>query len=323
MLIVLSLILGFWGLVWSANHLVTGASNLAQYYRIPPLIIGLTIVALGTSAPEIIVAITAALQDKTNLAIGNAIGSNIANIGLVLGITALISPLKLQSSTLKTEYPLLFLIMIITYLLMLDGYFSIIDGSLLLVGLITLLTYLIARAKYSNHQYKVIEQFQIELAQKINLKSSTIHLIVGFIGLPISAQVLVYGAVATAKFFGVSELVIGLTIVAIGTSLPEVAASLVGAIKGQEDIALGNILGSNMFNLLAVLAFPGILNPSLINPSIINRDIPIMIGITLILFFISYHYRKSARLNRFQGGLLLIIYCCYLIGIVINAKAAV
>lgn len=319
MLIGISIIFGILGLIWAANQLVEGGAYLASYFKISPLVIGLTIVALGTSAPEIIVAITAALHDKTNLAIGNAIGSNIANIGLVLGITALVSPFKLQSATLRREYPLLFLIMMFSYLLMIDGYFSVIDGCLFLLGLLSLLAYLMFIAKQSSERNKLLAEYQINIIQSISIKHCVVKLVLGIVFLPLSAQALIYGAIGIAKLMGVSELVIGLTIVAIGTSLPEIAASLVGAYKGEDDIALGNILGSNMFNLLAVLALPGMINPSSINHAVLWRDIPVMFFLTGVLFFLSYHYRNQHHFERYQGGILLLIYVCYLTGIIIKA----
>jgi len=303
-------------LLWSANHLVTGAANCAKYFHISPLIIGLTIVALGTSAPEIFVGISAAMQGKTNLAIGNAIGSNIANIGLVLGFTALLMPLKLQSSSLKREYPLLLLIMLFTYALMMDGYFSVTDGSLFLIGLIALLIYLTQLAKKTSKKDALLKEFQVEIPQQFTIKYSLLSLVIGFIVLPLSAKLLVHGAVGLATWLGVSEFIIGLTIVAIGTSLPEVATSLVGAFKGEFDIAVGNILGSNMFNLLAVLAFPGIIHPDNINKALLRRDIPVMFALTLILFCLSYFFKTKGSLNRVHGGLLLLIYCCYIFSII-------
>lgn len=319
MLIIVYLLLGFIGLIWAADHLVRGSSHIASHYRISPLIIGLTIVALGTSAPEILVSLTASLQGKANLAIGNAIGSNIANIGLVLGFTALLSPLKVQSSTLRREYPLLFVIMLFTYALMIDGYLSVIDGSLFLIALCALMVYLIYLAKTSSFSDKLAQEFKKELANKTPLSQSILSVCIGIIFLPLSARLLVYSASTLALWLGVSELVIGLTIVAIGTSLPEVATSLVGAYKGEDDIAIGNILGSNMFNLLAVLIFPGLLNPAPIATSVIMRDIPIMFLITLVLFLMTYRLNNKQQLKRSEAGILLIIYFSYMAVIIHDA----
>jgi cation:H+ antiporter len=316
MLIILYLIIGFIGLVWSANHLVRGASSVANYYGISPLIIGLTIVALGTSAPEIFVSYTAAMQGKSNLAIGNAIGSNIANIGLVLGVTALINPLKMQSSTLRREYPLLFIIMLFAFVLMIDGHLSVIDGSLFLLALCGLMIYLVYLAKSSSKADRLVKEFQQEMEQGLPLYSAILSIIVGMVVLPLSSKLLVYSASEIALWLGVSELVIGLTIVAIGTSLPEIATSLIGAYKGEDEIAIGNILGSNMFNLLAVLIFPGLLNPSHISTNVIIRDIPTMFLITIILFVMTYKFNKKEQLNRSQGILLLIIYISYMAAVI-------
>ena len=318
MLALFYLLLGFIGLVWSANHLVRGASQIANYFNISPLIIGLTIVAIGTSAPEIFVSVTASMDGKSELAIGNAIGSNIANIGLVLGITSLVSPLRLRSTMLRREYPLLFIIMLFSYVLMVDGYFSVIDGCLFILALISLMAYLIYLAKSSSKQDPLAQEFKLELSKSASISHAILSIVVGVIVLPLNAKLLVYAASTIASALGVSELIIGLTIIAIGTSLPEIAASIVGALKGEDDIAVGNILGSNMFNLLAVLIFPGLLNPSKISNHILTRDIPVMFLITITLFMMTYFFNKKEQLNRNQGILLLIIYFSYLASIILR-----
>lgn len=316
MTIIFTIFISFIVLLWAANHLVTGASGIANYYRISPLIIGLTLVAIGASAPEIMVAITAALEGRNELAIGNAIGANIANIGLVLGLTILLRPLTIKSSLLRREYPLLFLIMLFTYSLMLDGYLSVMDGCLFLVACIALIAYFILLARRSRND-AMSREFKQSINIKRPMKASLLSLIIGLSILPLSAHFLVEGIAQFAHWFGVSELVMGLTIVAIGTSLPNIVTSLVAAFKGYDDIAVGNILGSNMFNLLIVMAFPGILNPSAISHSILWRDIPVMFVITLVLLFTNYHYKK--KIERWHGGLLLLIYCCYMVSLVFNA----
>jgi len=316
MLILLTILISFIGLLWSANHLVTGSAGIANHYRISPLTIGLTVVAIGTSAPEIVVGIAAALEGRNELAFGNAIGSNIANIGLVLGVTILIRPLATRSSTLRREYPLLFLIMLFTYSLMIDGYLSIMDGSLLLLACIGLIGYFLFLSQHSSHD-AYIQEFKEMISTKRSMRSNWFSLVLGLLVLPLSAHFLVHGAVKLAAWMGVSELIIGLTIIAIGTSLPEIATSLVAAYKGQDDIAIGNILGSNMFNLLLVLAFPAIINPSAISQVILWRDIPIMFLITLTLLLINVRYKK--RIVRWHGGLLLLIYGCYMTALVVNA----
>lgn len=315
MAIIITMLISLIGLFWAANHLVTGASGIACNYRIPPLIIGLTFVALGTSAPAIMIAITAASEGHTDLAIGNAIGANIANIGLVLSLTILLQPLTIKSSVVRREYPLMFLIMLFTYSLMLDGYLSIIDGSLFLLGCVCLIGYLVYLARHAKN-----DALSREYKQTINIhrpmRANLISLIIGLSILPISAHFLVDSTIHIAHWLKVSELFMGLTVVAIGTCLPNIATSMVAAVKGQDDIAIGNILGSNMFNMLVVMAFPGIINPSAICHTILWRDIPFMFVITFVLLLVSYRPKK--KIERWHGGLLLLIYCCYMISLMVN-----
>jgi cation:H+ antiporter len=316
MITIIIMISSFIGLLWAANHLVTGASGIASYYRISPLIIGLTLVAIGASIPSIMVAISAALEGRNEIAIGNAIGANIANIGLVLGLTILFRPLTIKSSILRREYPLLFLVMLFTYSLMIDGNLSVIDGCLFLIGCIALICYFIYLARHSKHD-PLAKEFRETINVTRSMKVNLFNVIIGLAILPLSAHFLVKSAVDIGQWLGISELVLGLTVIAIGTSLPNIAAALIAALKGQDDIAVGTILGSNMFNLLVVMAFPGIINPSAISHAILWRDIPVMFIITLVLLFINYHYKK--RIERWHGGLLLLIYSCYMISLVFNA----
>jgi cation:H+ antiporter len=307
--------ISFIGLFWAANHLVMGGAGLARHYRISPLIIGFTIVALGTSMPEIFVGIAAAFEGRNDLAIGNAIGSNIANIGLILGIIILARPLAIRSFLLRQEYPLLILVMLFTYLLMIDGYLSTVDGCLLLLMAIALIGYFIFISKKSKSDafYKEFKQ----ILPSRTLKANSISLIIGLIVLPISAHFLVDSAVNIGAWLGLSDDIIGLTIVAIGTSLPQMATSVVAIQKAQDDIAIGNILGSNMYNLLLVIGFPSIINPSAINQAILWRDIPVMFALTVVLMWINFHYKK--RTARWPGVLLLVIYCCYIVSLIMNA----
>lgn len=309
MMILFTMIISIIGLFWAANHLVTGALGLAHHYRISPLVTGLTIVAIGSSAPEIMVGISAALEGHNELALGNAIGANIANIGLVLSLTLLLRPLTLTDSILRREYPLLFIIMLFTYSMMLDGYLSVMDGCVFLVACIALILYFIYLARHSKNHVMHREYKQI-ITIKRPMMANLFNLIIGLSVLRLSAYYLVNSAVHIALWLGMSDLVMGLTIVAIGTCLPTIAASMVAAFKGLDDIAVGNILGSNMFNLLMVMAFPGIINPSAISHNLLWRDIPTMFFITIVLLFINYYYKN--KLSRWHGGLLLLIYCSYM-----------
>jgi cation:H+ antiporter len=305
----------FIGLFWAANHLVMGGSGLARSYRISPLIIGFTIVAIGTAMPGIFVGIAAALDGRNDLAFSNAVGSNIANIGLILGIIILVRPLTIRSFLLRQEYPLLLLVMLFTYLLMIDGFLGTIDGCLLLLTAIALIGYFIFISKKAKQDAFYKEFRQIIPHRK--LKANIISIILGLIILPISAHFLVDNAIRLGAWLGLNDTIIGLTIVALGTSLPQMATSIIAIQKGQDDIAIGNILGSNMFNLLIVIGFPSIINPSAVNQAILWRDIPIMFVLTIILMWINFHYKK--RTARWPGFLLLLIYCCYIISLIMNA----
>lgn len=313
MSILLIMLTSFVAMLWAANHLVAGASGIAQYYRLPPLIIGLTIVGIGTSAPEIVFAISSSFYGENDLAIGNAIGSNIANIGLVLGITILLRPLTIRSSLLRREYPLLLLIMLMTYALVLDGYLSLIDGGLLLLGCIAAFIYLI----YYFSKDIISMEFKQMLNIQRSLHANILSLAIGLLVLPLSAYYLVNSTVELAGWLGLSKLIISLTIIAIGTSLPEMVTSIVAAVQGHDDIAIGNVLGSNIFNLLIVMAFPGIINPAAINHAVLTRDIPVMFLVTIILLFVNYKDKRTTA--RWYGGLLLLIYCCYIISLIIGA----
>ncbi len=296
---------------------MTGASGIASYYRLSPLLLGFTLVALGTSAPEIMVSIGASLEGLNDLAIGNAIGTNIANIGLVLGLTTLLKPLKVPSTLMRREYPLLFLVMLFTYSLMLDGYLSTLDGCLFLTVCIALVTYFIFMTRQQRPQKQLTIAFQHAILGKRSLKAHTISLLIGLIILPLSTRLLINSCTELAHWFGISELIIGLTIVAIGTSLPELATSIVAAIKGANDIAVGNILGSNIVNLLAVMIFPSIIHPASVSSAILWRDIPAMFVTTLILLGINY--RNKEKMARIHGGILILVYCCYLASLIISS----
>lgn len=309
------LILGFAALVWSADRFVYGAAALAKNMGIPTLIIGLTVVAMGSSAPEMMVSASAALAGKTDTAVGNAIGSNITNIFLVLGITALLRPLSVSSSTLKREMPLVLLISVATWYVFSDNYFSFTEGIALLVAFIVFIAGLITISIKAKNQTQADDPFVSEACEdvpnNVPTKSAVFWLAVGIILLPISSHFLVGSAVDIAKYFGLSDLVIGLTIIAIGTSLPELAASVAGVLKKEDDLALGNIVGSNIFNILAVLPLAGIINPSIIDPSAANRDVLIMIGATIALIVMSLSFRGTHRINRVEGGLLLVAFIAY------------
>jgi len=308
---IVAIIAGIALLVWGADRFVIGASGIASNLGLPPMIIGLTIVGFGTSAPEILVSGTAAIQGNTGLAIGNALGSNIANIGLILGITALIAPLNVQSDTLRREYPILLAVCLGTLLLMLDGVLGRIDGLVLLVGLVAMLVAMVRIGRRSLASDPITAEILDELPEAMTTAKAVFNFSLGLALLLFSSRILVWGAVNIATAYGVSDLIIGLTIVALGTSLPELAASIASALKNEHDIAIGNVIGSNMYNLLAVLAVPGLIAPGPFDPLVLTRDMPMMIGLTLALFIISYGFGGAGRINRIEGLLLVLAFLAY------------
>ncbi len=317
MLTSLIIIISLFGLIWAGSHLVTGAIGIAHYYRMSPLFIGLTLIAFGTSIPTIYFAIVDALAHQTNLVISNAIGSNIANIGLVLGLTILLCPPKIHSVLFRSGYPLLFLIMLITYTLMIGEYFSVADGCFLLLATIALICYLAYLTKQSMHSSAHIKSFRAVTQARRTMKFNVISLVIGFIVIAISAHYLTQCLVQIAYGLHINEAIIQLTIIAIGTSLPGLATCVIAALKGQDQLAVGTILGTNMFNLLAVLAFPGIISPSAISSHIIWRDMPMMLALTFVIFLINYNSKR--KMIRWHGGLLLLIYGCYVTSLIYNA----
>jgi len=309
-----ALVVGLIVLVVAADKFIIGTVAIARKLGISPLLIGLTIVGLGTSAPEILVSAIASWQGNSGLAVGNALGSNIANIGLILGFTALISPLAFNSGLLKRELPILMAVSIICYLLVFDG-LGMIDGILMLSMLLIFLVWLIRSAKKDNKKEALsdpLEQEVIdEMPEDVSKVKSWMFFVFGLIGLLASSRLLVWAAVNIAESFGVSDLVIGLTIVALGTSLPELAASISSVLKKEDDLAVGNIIGSNMYNLLAVYSLPALIAPGPVAESVISRDFPVLLTLTGVLFILGYGLTKSGRINRLEGMGLLLAYCGY------------
>ena len=311
LLSVMAIIIGFGLLVWGAERFVHGAAAIAKNFGVPPLIIGLTVVGIGTSAPEILISIVAASQGNPALAVGNALGSNITNIALVLGITAIVMPLTVKSETLRREYPIMFIVMLLALLLVMDNHLGQIDGVILIAGLFAMLYWMILQGKKQKRD-PMEKEFEQEIPE-ISTQKALLWFIIGLILLIISSRGLVWGSVNIAKAAGISDLVIGLTIVAIGTSLPELAASIVSALKKEHDMAIGNIIGSNMFNLLVVFGIPGLMSPHIIDGAILTRDFPFMIGLSIALFIMAYGFKnKEGRINRLEGGLLLGGYVVYM-----------
>ena len=298
-------------LVYGADRFVYGAAGMANALGVSPLIIGLTIVGFGTSAPEILVSGTAALNGNPGLGYGNAIGSNITNIALVLGLTALLMPLQVNSQTLRREFPALLLISVGTYLLVIDGVMSLLDSILLLSSIFILLAILAFIAKQGHKGDPIDAEFVEEIPADVTVGKGALWLTIGLVLLLGSSKLLVWGAVNIALFFGVSDLIIGLTIVAIGTSLPELAASIMSAIKKEHELIIGNIIGSNMFNLLAVIGVAGLISPGEFPSDALTRDMPIMLVFTGILFIMAYGWKGAARISRFEGAVLLAGFVAY------------
>ncbi len=308
---ILAVLAGFVALTWGADRFVVGAAATARNLGVPTLVIGLTVVGFGTSAPEILVSAMAALQGNTSLAIGNALGSNITNIALVLGATALIAPLAVHSTVLRREFPVLMAIMLFTLALLTDGRLDRHDGVLLLAGLAVMLYWMVNLGLRARRNDPIRSEYAAEIPEAMPLGRALLWLLLGLVVLLLSARLLVWGAVEVATVLGVSDLVIGLTVVAIGTSLPELAASVVSALRHEHDIAIGNIIGSNMYNLLAVLGLPALIHPAAFPPEVLMRDYPVMIILTLGLFAAAYGFRGQGRITRVEGGLLLAAFVGY------------
>ncbi len=304
----LQLAAGFVLLIWSADRLVAGASALARNFGVSPMVVGLTIVGFGTSAPEMVVSALASLEGNPSLAIGNALGSNIANVGLILGLTGLIYPMDVEASARRREFPILGLVTILTAVLMLNGSLSRADGFILIGGLFLFIASMAVRTLVQAKSDPTTDALLSEIPEGMPTKTAVTWTLIGLIVLPVSAQMLVDGAISLAVMIGVSEAVIGLTVVALGTSLPELAAAIASAVKKEDDLAIGNILGSNLFNLLGVLGIAALIHPMTIEPILIWRDLPVMAGIFVALAIAAYTGR---RVGRGEAAVLLLAYLVY------------
>lgn len=307
-----ALIFGLALLVWSADRFVEGAASTAKHFGMWPLLIGMVVVGFGTSAPEMLVSTLASLQGSPGIALGNAYGSNIANIALILGITALISPIMVHSGILRKELPILTVLTALSALLLADLNLSLTDAVILLIlfgGLISWSIYQGLKQKTDS----LSKEFEDETSIKtISLGRSLFWLLAGLLLLIISSRILVWGAIEIAQIFGVSDMIIGLTIVAVGTSLPELASSIIAVRKGEHELALGNVLGSNLFNTLAVVGLAVAIHPFQVDPETMSRDMLIMGMLTLSIFLIGFGFRgRPGRINRFEGAALLLVYGGY------------
>lgn len=298
-------------LVWSAGRFVEGAAVTAGHFGMPPLLIGMVVVGFGTSAPEMVVSALAATQGNPGLALGNAYGSNITNIALILGVTALLAPIAVHSQVMRKELPILTLISLFAAWQLLDGHLSRLDALMLVGVFFALLGWSIWSSLRSPGDAMATDVTTELSAHAMPVRNALFWLVAGLVLLIISSRILVWGAVDLATAFGVSDLIIGLTIVAVGTSLPEFASSIIAARKGEHDLALGNILGSNLFNTLAVVGIAGLISPMSVASEVLSRDIPVMIGLTVALFVLGYGFRGPGRINRAEGALLLAVFVGY------------
>lgn len=321
---VIAVIGGLVLLTWSADRFVFGASAFARSIGVSALLVGLTIVAFGTSAPEIVVSVLASLQGNPGLAVGNAIGSNIANVGLVLAVAALVTPLAIGRGLVRRELPVLMAVTLAVPVLLLDGELGRLEGGILLAGLLLFTVWVVHIARGAQALDPAAAPEEVRgMVEAIPATTKTSRAL-GWLGLGLglliaSSQLVVWGAVEIAGQLGVSDLVVGLTIVAIGTSLPELATSVVAALRREAGLAIGNVIGSNLFNLLAVLAVPALIAPLAIEPEVLLRDYPVMLGMTAALFV--FALARGSQLRRWQGGLLLAVFAGYLVYLGITATA--
>lgn len=302
-------------LLWGAERFVAGASASARLLGMSPLLIGLTIVAFGTSAPEIMVSAAAALDGSPGLAVGNAVGSNIANIGLVLGVAALLAPMQVQDGLVRRELPLLLLASVLCLVLLLDDHLGRLDGVLLLAGLVALLAWFVRVARRPGETPPTVASTgaATAAAAQLPMGRALAWLLIGLITLLAGAHLAVVGAQALALTLGIDELVVGVTVLAVGTSLPELAVTAVAALRREHDLALGNIVGSNLFNLLAVIGTAGLIGPAPLSPGVLTFHYPVMLGFTVALFLMAYNWRGGGggRINRREAVVLLIAFLVY------------
>lgn len=317
----LAIILGLAVLIWSADRFVEGASGTARYAGMPPLLIGMVIVGFGTSAPEMVISALAASEGNPGIALGNAYGSNITNIALILGLTAILSPIAMRSSALRLELPLLTFATFVAGWQLWDGQLSRLDGVILLVLFFLIMGYAIRQALRGKADPLGGEAEAELINHPLPLNKALFWLIVGLVLLVVSSRILVWGAVEIAQALGVSDLIIGLTVIAIGTSLPELASSVAAVRKGEHDLAFGNILGSNLFNTLAVVGIAATIEPMAVEAEVLWRDWTLMLGLTLALFVMAWGFRilGPGRITRPEGSVMVLVYVAYLAWLVQTA----
>lgn len=299
-------------LIWSAEKFIDGAASTSKWLGLSPLLIGMLVIGFGTSAPEMMVSVLAAWQGNPGLAVGNAYGSNIANIGLVLGFIALLAPLAVHSSVVRKEMPILLAVMLATGVVLSDGVISRFEASLMLVALLIFVTVSVLQSRKQEGD-SLAGEVDETLSQKPMGRGKAIFLtLTGLVLLVVSSRLLVWGAVEIAQAFGVSDLIIGLTVVAIGTSLPEFASSISALRRKEHDMVVGNVVGSNLFNSLAVVGLAGVIMPIEAGREVLVRDWSLMTGMTILMMLFAFSWRgRPRRINRFEGGALFALMVGY------------
>jgi cation:H+ antiporter len=318
-------VLGFMLLIIGADVLVRGASRLAVSFGITPLVVGLTVVAFGTSAPELAASLQATLSGQPDIALGNVVGSNIVNVLVVLGVAALIAPLLVSRQIIRLDVPIMIAASVLVYLFSLNGVVSRWEGILLFAGIVayTVFSVRLSRLQSAAEQQAMLDEAELDdappLKDSVDWIKNSILVLIGLALLVLGARWLVNGAVELARLMGISELMIGLTIVAVGTSMPEIATSVVAAMRKQQDIAVGNAVGSNIFNILGVLGVSSALSPSgvAVSPAALAFDLPVMVAVALAclpIFFTGY------RIDRWEGGLFVACYAAYVAYLLLQAR---
>lgn len=311
LLYVFALTSGIILLIWGADRMVVGSSVTARNMGVSPMLVGLTVVGFATSAPEIVVSAMAALNGVPNLAIGNAIGSNIANIGLVGGMTALTWPLLVNSQTLRRELPVMVAVSVLPFILLPDSKLGRIEGLFLLFAFAGFIYWIIQLGLRTRGHDTIEAEYASEIPADVRQNRATVWIIAGLLLLIGGSQALVWGGENIARELGITDTVLGITVVAVGTSLPEMAVSILAARKGEHGLAVGNIIGSNSFNMLAVIGIAAVIHPTVLDITVVNLHFPIMLAFTVVFFFMTYNYTGIIRIGRWAGAFLLMSFIAY------------
>ena len=319
--LVIGFILGCAVLTWGADQFVKSSTVIARHYQVSPLVVGMVLVGFGTSCPELIVSLLASLKGSPEIAIGNVLGSNIANKALVGGVAALLMPLTIHSRVLFREFPFLIAVTVLVGVMFYFGTLTQLEGVVLLVLFAGYMAWMFMMASKPIAQHdELLEEMEHEIpVVKSSLTQAVCWCVVGLILLLVSAEVVVGCASGIAAWFGLSDLIIGLTIVAIGTSLPELAATLVSCVRKEYDLAIGNVVGSSVFNLLPVLAMPALFAPGRLSPDLVTRDYPALLGITLLFWLFAVMPPRRGRIGVWGGLCLLLVYVIYMVILVVTA----